>query len=70
MRDRSTTSADDSARGARARVAPLPFRDAVALEIDRGAKEIVLTGVDITDYEDGLGNLCQRLLAADFARVG
>ena len=32
----------------------LPFeaiRDAVAREIDRGAKEIVLTGVDITDYE-------------------
>jgi threonylcarbamoyladenosine tRNA methylthiotransferase MtaB len=30
----------------------LPFeaiRDAVAREIDRGAKEIVLTGVDITD---------------------
>jgi threonylcarbamoyladenosine tRNA methylthiotransferase MtaB len=46
----------------------LPFeaiRDAVAREIDRGAKEIVLTGVDITDYEDGLGGLCQRLLAAE-----
>lgn len=46
----------------------LPFeaiRDAVALEIDRGAKEIVLTGVDITDYENGLGALCQRLLAAE-----
>jgi threonylcarbamoyladenosine tRNA methylthiotransferase MtaB len=45
----------------------LPFeaiRDAVAREIDRGAKEIVLTGVDLTDYEGGLGNLCQRLLAA------
>jgi threonylcarbamoyladenosine tRNA methylthiotransferase MtaB len=49
------------------------IRDAVAREIDRGAKEIVLTGVDITDYacpeqsrsEDGLGNLCQRLLAAE-----
>ena len=34
-------------------------------EIDRGAKEIVLTGVDITDYEGGLGALCQRLLAAE-----
>ena len=37
----------------------LPFeaiRDAVAREIDRGAKEIVLTGVDITDYAGGLGN--------------
>lgn len=46
----------------------IPFeaiRDAVALEIDRGAKEIVLTGVDITDYSGGLGNLCQRLLAAE-----
>jgi threonylcarbamoyladenosine tRNA methylthiotransferase MtaB len=46
----------------------LPFeaiRDAVAREIDRGAKEVVLTGVDITDYADGLGSLCQRLLAAE-----
>jgi threonylcarbamoyladenosine tRNA methylthiotransferase MtaB len=54
----------------------LPFetiRDAIAREIDRGAKEIVLTGVDITDYacpepsrsEGSLGNLCQRLLAAE-----
>jgi threonylcarbamoyladenosine tRNA methylthiotransferase MtaB len=54
----------------------LPFeaiRDAIAREIDRGAKEIVLTGVDITDYacpersrrEGGLGILCQRLLAAE-----
>jgi threonylcarbamoyladenosine tRNA methylthiotransferase MtaB len=54
----------------------LPFeaiRDAVALEIDRGAREIVLTGVDITDYscpehgrrKGGLGRLCQRLLAAE-----
>jgi threonylcarbamoyladenosine tRNA methylthiotransferase MtaB len=46
----------------------LPFeaiRDAIALEIDRGAKEIVLTGVDITDYAGGLGILCQRLLAAE-----
>src|SRR5207253_1383207 len=47
---------------------PLPFgviRDAVAREIDRGAKEVVLTGVDITDYAGGLGTLCQRLLAAE-----
>ena len=46
----------------------LPFEaigDAVAREIDRGAKEIVLTGVDITDYRGGLGRLCQRLLAAE-----
>jgi len=46
----------------------LPFeaiRDAVTREIDRGAKEIVLTGVDITDYAGGLGGVCQRLLAAE-----
>ena len=46
----------------------LPFegiRDAIAREIDRGAREIVLTGVDITDYQGGLGQLCQRLLAAE-----
>jgi len=46
----------------------LPFeavRDAVAKEIDRGAKEVVLTGVDITDYDGGLGWLCQRLLTAE-----
>ena len=46
----------------------LPFeaiRDAVAREIDRGAKEIILTGVDITDYAGGLGRLCQHLLAAE-----
>jgi threonylcarbamoyladenosine tRNA methylthiotransferase MtaB len=48
----------------------LPFdaiRDAVVRELDRGAKEIVLTGVDITSYcHDGvgLGELCQHLLAA------
>ena len=41
------------------------IRDAVAREIDRGAKEIILTGVDITDYAGGLGKLCQRLLAAE-----
>jgi threonylcarbamoyladenosine tRNA methylthiotransferase MtaB len=41
------------------------IRDAIALEIDRGAREIVLTGVDITDYDGGLGTLCQRLLAAE-----
>jgi threonylcarbamoyladenosine tRNA methylthiotransferase MtaB len=46
----------------------LPFeaiRDAVARELDRGSREIVLTGVDITDYEGGLGTLCQRLLATE-----
>ncbi|MDP9424126.1 MAG: tRNA (N(6)-L-threonylcarbamoyladenosine(37)-C(2))-methylthiotransferase MtaB [Pseudomonadota bacterium] len=44
----------------------LPYeavRNAVARELDAGAKEIVLTGVDITSYEGGLGLLCQQLLA-------
>jgi threonylcarbamoyladenosine tRNA methylthiotransferase MtaB len=42
-----------------------PIRDAIAREIDAGAREIALTGVDITSYEGGLGLLCQRLLAAE-----
>jgi threonylcarbamoyladenosine tRNA methylthiotransferase MtaB len=45
----------------------LPFeaiRDAVARELDGGAAEIVLTGVDITSYEGGLGPLVEGLLAA------
>lgn len=61
---------------ARGRSVSLPFeaiRDAIAREIDRGAREIVLTGVDITDYacpelgrrKGGLGALCQRLLSAE-----
>jgi len=41
------------------------IREAVAREIDRGAREIVLTGVDITDYDGGLGKLCQRLLVSE-----
>ena len=53
------------ARGASRSIPFELMRDAVAREIDRGAKEIVLTGVDITDYEGGLGKLCQRLLAAE-----
>ena len=53
------------ARGPSRSIAFEAVRDAVAREIDRGAKEIVLTGVDITDYNGGLGNLCQRLLAAE-----
>ena len=46
----------------------LPFdaiRDAVARELDRGSKDIVLTGVDITDYAGGLGSLCRRLLDSE-----
>ena len=45
----------------------LPFaaiRDAIARELDGGAAEIVLTGVDITSYEGGLGPLVERLLSA------
>ncbi|WP_265562977.1 tRNA (N(6)-L-threonylcarbamoyladenosine(37)-C(2))-methylthiotransferase MtaB [Sphingomicrobium arenosum] len=41
-------------------------RRAVAAELDRGAREIVITGVDITSYDrDGLrlGEMLQRLLA-------
>ncbi len=44
------------------------IRDAIAREIDRGAREIVFTGVDITSYRDahgGLGKLIERLLAAE-----
>ena len=43
----------------------LPYpavRDAVARELDTGAREIVLTGVDITSVDGGLGRLCERLL--------
>lgn len=43
----------------------LPYtavRDAVERELAAGAREIVLTGVDITSVEGGLGPLCQRLL--------
>jgi threonylcarbamoyladenosine tRNA methylthiotransferase MtaB len=43
----------------------LPYpavRDAVERELAAGAREIVLTGVDITSVEGGLGPLCRRLL--------
>jgi threonylcarbamoyladenosine tRNA methylthiotransferase MtaB len=53
------------ARGASVSLPHGAVLDAVAREIDRGAQEIVLTGVDITDYEGGLGRLCQRLLIAE-----
>lgn len=42
------------------------IHEAVERELERGAREIVLTGVDITSYDfdgAGLGQLCQRLLA-------
>ena len=51
-----------TARGPSRSVAYEAVRDAVERELARGAKEIVLTGVDITDYAGGLGRLCQRLL--------
>ena len=44
----------------------LPYeavRDAVIRELDGGAREIVLTGVDLTSYKPSFGALCQRLLA-------
>ena len=44
----------------------LPYeavREAIVRELEAGAREIVLTGVDITSYEPALGLLCQRLLA-------
>ena len=43
----------------------LPYsavRDTVARELDAGAREIVLTGVDVTSVEGGLGRLSERLL--------
>ena len=51
-----------SARGPSRSVAYEEVRAAVERELGRGAREIVLTGVDITDYSGGLGRLCQQLL--------
>ncbi|MEO7814832.1 MAG: radical SAM protein [Sphingomicrobium sp.] len=51
-----------TARGPSRSVAYEAVRDAAERELARGANEIVLTGVDITDYAGGLGMLCQRLL--------
>ncbi|MCL6697644.1 tRNA (N(6)-L-threonylcarbamoyladenosine(37)-C(2))-methylthiotransferase MtaB [Sphingomonas sp. NSE70-1] len=51
------------ARGASRSLPYEAVRDAVTRELDAGAREIVLTGVDITSFEGGLGPLCQRLLA-------
>jgi len=52
-----------TARGPSRSVPDGEVRAAVERELERGAKEIVLTGVDITDYAGGLGRLCQRLLS-------
>lgn len=51
------------ARGASRSLPYEAVREAVAKELEDGAKEIVLTGVDITSYDTGLGRLCQRLLS-------
>jgi threonylcarbamoyladenosine tRNA methylthiotransferase MtaB len=51
-----------TARGPSRSVAYDEVRRAIERELTRGAKEIVLTGVDITDYAGGLGVLCQKLL--------
>ena len=50
------------ARGPSRSFAYADIRSAVERELDRGAREIVLTGVDITSYEGGLGPLSERLL--------
>ncbi len=52
-----------TARGPSRSVAYDEIRVAVERELERGAREVVLTGVDITDYAGGLGQLCQRLLS-------
>ena len=51
------------ARGPSRSVAYADIRAAAERELARGAKEIVLTGVDITDHDEGLGSVCARLLA-------
>ena len=50
------------ARGPSRSFAYAAVREAIERELDRGAKEIVLTGVDITSYDGGLGPLVERLL--------
>jgi len=51
------------ARGPSRSVPYADVRTAVERELERGAKEIVLTGVDITDHAQGLGALCRNLLS-------
>ena len=50
------------ARGQSQSVPYAEIRTAVEHELGRGAQEIVLTGVDITDHCEGLGSVCARLL--------
>lgn len=51
------------ARGPSRSVPYSDIRAAVERELARGAKEIVLTGVDITDHDERLGEICRKLLA-------
>ena len=53
------------ARGSSRSIPIDDIREAINIELDRGAREIVLTGVDITDYDGGLGRLCQKLLGSE-----
>ncbi|HET7709609.1 MAG TPA: radical SAM protein [Sphingomicrobium sp.] len=50
------------ARGPSRSFTYVAIREAIERELDRGAKEIVLTGVDITSVDGGLGPLVERLL--------
>ena len=50
------------ARGPSRSFAYANIRVAIERELERGAKEIVFTGVDITSYEGGLGPLVEQLL--------
>jgi threonylcarbamoyladenosine tRNA methylthiotransferase MtaB len=52
-----------TARGPSRSLAYEAVRDAVVRELEAGAREIVLTGVDLTSYQPSFGGLCQRLLA-------
>lgn len=52
-----------TARGPSRSLAYEAVRDAVVRELEAGAREIVLTGVDLTSYQPSFGALCQRLLA-------
>ena len=72
LRSRSrpaATIAAPSAQSAQARGASrsLPLRGGRATpwraSWNRAAREVVLTGVDITSYDGGLGALCHKLLA-------
>ena len=52
------------ARGAAVSVPVADVVDRVARAVDAGIAEVVLTGVDLTSYRPGLGQLVQRILGA------